>query len=464
MADVIAIRTGPPGSGKSHSVTRWLVDEFLRDQRGACWTNLPLNREAIAEYVAERDGVLAEDVMDRLPVIPREVVDAWREGTSGPWEFFDRVQMEGTHIILDEVHEYIGPLSQRTSRKLWVNWFGQIRHRGCRVEMVTLDLANIADEVVKKAEVHRYIVNAAAARDPVFKIKNEYWYELRAGLFGTEYHEAYFEHEERRVGRRWRREHSRRFALDPFYYKFYDSYSRPDMGGVKADAPERMYQQRGRLGLIAWFVRKNVFYLCRTSLIVGVVFSVIWFGPGLLSKAIAGISTKKLVPAAADRSEARTAQPRGGGSVSVPRGPVESVRTESGVGGVWSVRCLLPDMFVFGNGEDYRVGDVIAGGPFNGRCVVAIVWPRRVVMLSGGVVLRMGDGVQDFGRAVDGGRIAAVPRSVSADASGKIGSGSSGVGSSGESDDKRDGNAVGTIYPSVGVPGPGFRSVGRKIR
>jgi len=70
--EVLFLRTGRPGAGKSWSLVRYLVDEWLPDHPGRVFTNLPLQIEAIAEYVGRGDREKAQRTLDRLFIIPTE--------------------------------------------------------------------------------------------------------------------------------------------------------------------------------------------------------------------------------------------------------------------------------------------------------------------------------------------------------------------------------------------------------
>jgi hypothetical protein len=55
-----------------------------------------------------------------------------------------------------------------------------------------------------------------------------------------------------------------------------------------------------------------------------------------------------------------------------------------------AVKLCTDDSVVFYEGYSYRVGETIDFGSYKGKKVQKIDWSRRIVYLSGGVVLRMG--------------------------------------------------------------------------
>lgn len=119
--DVVTFLTAPARSGKSFNEVRRLCDEMLPQEKGHVYTNLPLFREKIAEYVRDKHGLPVEETLGRLHVIPREIEQRWRDaGTpiydkatgmvvgmhelTGPWDYFRQHPLAESTIIIDEIH------------------------------------------------------------------------------------------------------------------------------------------------------------------------------------------------------------------------------------------------------------------------------------------------------------------------------------------------------------------------
>ena len=49
------------------------------------------------------DGNTENDIKKRLEVIPDDVLQLWRNGYSGPWDYFRGRDLKYCHIAIDEV-------------------------------------------------------------------------------------------------------------------------------------------------------------------------------------------------------------------------------------------------------------------------------------------------------------------------------------------------------------------------
>ena len=70
------------------------------------------------------------------------------------------------------------------------------------------------------------------------------------------------------------------FPLDPWYFQFYDSFSKPQKGGNKGRAQRRQWERRSPLSLLAWFVSRNIPKLAPRLALVACIAWVIFFGGG----------------------------------------------------------------------------------------------------------------------------------------------------------------------------------------
>ena len=286
MASII-LTTGVPGCGKTYiRCARYLVDDFLVNTRGVHISNFPLNPETISETVSKkinksrglfgifRKAVTPDDIKKRLIVIPDDVLQSWRSEESGPWEFFKGWNLKYAHIAIDEIHNFINSRSSSAYLKLWDDFLGEVRHRGCTFEGLTQDFDSVDRVLSGRASIRLELIPGEDLRDPFFKIKLSDWYELKASFFGT-YHKTVFMYEKRKQGSSWKVNHVSRFLITPDYYSFYNSYSASlqekenGEGDVSSRAPEHEYQRRSRLSLFAWFIRRNFFTLfCRISVAI----------------------------------------------------------------------------------------------------------------------------------------------------------------------------------------------------
>jgi len=443
---VVEFRTAVAGSGKTYSLVYELAHDFLPRESGKHWSNLPINVGALAEYCKPL-GVDPRDVHSRVCSIPRDELRKWREGTSGPWEFFEGIDLQDALIVIDEVHNFCGSKSHKKLQADWQAWLGELRHRGARVILVSQQEHKIAVGLRKEAERQTLVINSELRRDPFLRIELGDWYQLRAKFLTGQYQNAVWVEEERKVGRRSVQEDRRIFWLKPEVFALYDSYSAPHTGGVKGEASKKEWERLGRVALLLWFVRRNTWRVSSRLAIVALLVWVCGFGGGTkiirtvlgTVKSVTGRGDRPIKPkaqavewdkvpkatlTAADRA-ALAAKIAGRVPTRVPgaaraavkevlAGPVplqpiavptpESLRMAeleaqlaalveekrlalAAVG----VKLLSPDGVCIGGGILYRVGETIETGPYRGRKVSAILWRHRRAVLDDGTVLGLSD-------------------------------------------------------------------------
>ena len=257
--------TGAPGSGKTYSrCARFLWDWWLPEEKGTHWSNFPVNFEAFKSRYP--------DVEDRVRIFSPEVLEQWAEcdGVSGPWDFFKDIDIQDAHICFDECHNFVPKKGKgnQTNAARWAKWLGEIRHRGATVEFLSQDPHKVHSCVEEHSAVRIQLVNSEDRRDPLFNCLLGDWYELRASVTGS-YEVCIWQLEERRINGRWIKSGFEKFTLEPRYFVLYDSHNTPQSGGLKATGKERIFQKRGRVGVVFWFVKRNWFrLLSRLSLFV----------------------------------------------------------------------------------------------------------------------------------------------------------------------------------------------------
>lgn len=327
MASVIILTTGAPGTGKTYiRCARFLVDDFLINNQGVHYSNFPVYPDVVATEVVRKcnffkKGILAkitapfrqrqhivtqDEMLDRVKIIPDDVLQSWKREESGPWEYFKDVDLRYAHIAIDEIHEFI-PVDGKSADYIrkWESFLGEIRHRGCTFEGLTQNIKRVNDCLTSRAGLRYELIPAEDMRDPLFHIQMADWYQLKAGFTG-DFHKTVFEVEFQLRTERWKKIHSRRFIITPDYYVFYNSYnaSLQEKEGGRVDdkrAPLQEYEKRTKLSLVTWFVLKNFFTLFfRISLAVFLIW--LTFGGGMnyciqyflkLTQSIAHANTKK---------------------------------------------------------------------------------------------------------------------------------------------------------------------------
>lgn len=344
MATII-LTTGVPGSGKTYvRCARFLVDYFLLNSDGVHWSNFPLRREAIADAVYRRanfakSGMLAkvtapfrrkerhvckEDILSRIQVIPSEELQRWKDEESGPWDFFQGVELTDAHIAIDEIHNYVSYEKSPRYIQKWVDFLAEVRHRGCTFEGLTQDFDQVHSALKGRAAVQIELIPCEDMRDPFFHIQMLDWYNLKAGFTG-EFHKTVVEIESRKSKDSFKENNRRRFLITPDYFAFYDSYNKSlqEIEAEKAQldqermnfaamhlegdaavleekrlaslgkaiaveeaeadfvapvvksserAPKYEFQRRTKLSLLSWFFLKNFWSLTSRFILAGVLF------------------------------------------------------------------------------------------------------------------------------------------------------------------------------------------------
>ena len=275
---VIILTTGVPGCGKTYiRCARFLVDDFLVNSNGKHISNFPLCPSVIAEDVSKkinasrgffgifRKKVKPSEIESRLEVIPDTVLQSWRLGLSGPWDYFQGRDLKYCHIAIDEIHNFISSRQSAEVLQKWDEFLGEVRHRGCTFEGLTQDISQVDQVLTGRASTRLELVPGEDMRDPFFKIKLSDWYELKAAFTGF-YHKTVFVLEKRKQDSRWKTNHTTRFFINPDYFKYYNSFnaSLQEKASGEVDenrAPAHEYQKRGKISLLFWFVRRNFFSL-----------------------------------------------------------------------------------------------------------------------------------------------------------------------------------------------------------
>ena len=421
---VVAYFVAPPGAGKSALVVRDLVTERLPNSDGIIITNLPLKKELIAEYLAKKTGRPEAEFLGRIELLPAATMEAWKNGTGGPWELAS-AGVDGCDLILDEVHNFCPKGANRDRRNRWEQWLGEYRHEGWhRVLFISQDESKVGHQIESHATLKYGLVNSELRRDFFFGIGMSDWYELRAKFLSGEYSPSVHWMESRKAGNKWLCEHSERFVLDPFYFQFYNSYSATIATGHAGTAIKRQFQTRSRLGLLWWFCRRNWWRVLSRCGAIAFFFYLMLGGfgqvvPWIQKSFVSGVKYS----AAANGSPyepteaapgSRPARPVGPGAAAAGVPPVNAPRDKAlldqlkaaedkarqaekelsdlreKVAKSFSLALLSAESVTFRGGFSYRLGEVIDVGPFAGLSIQLIDWRRRSVRLSDGQILRMG--------------------------------------------------------------------------
>ena len=425
---IITATFGVPGSGKTYSRVKFLVDDFLlNNPSGMYITNIPLNVSKIAEYVSsvltkKGAAVSPESVASRIHIIPEEVLIDWEKlnsldnkdlnlfdsSTFPPSKYLSSLSLEGSHIALDEFHKYFSKRGPKPLKKLWNDWFAEIRKTGCVFEAITQSYGQMADEFLDKVGTRLELINHSDLRDPFFGIKMGDWYELKAGLLGKLSLQRITERETMRscsdsgkIAWKFTGKHQS-YLLESFYFQFYNSFHNSTGTSGVRKTPSEIYGRK----IVFWFLRRNIFSVLPRVLIfcfvvwfllfggvqfaIGTVFDMLRFGSSN-SFASNSVSATKSGSAALS-GDANSGSVTKSGSATKPAdansGSVPKPDPPPDFSGFRPV--LFYRNFVFlASGEKVSVGYVFKGKLKNGCKVVQVSFADRYYVLSDGSVFRM---------------------------------------------------------------------------
>jgi hypothetical protein len=272
---VTEFTSAPAGTGKTAMrCARYLAFDFLPSTDLTLYTNYPINIDAMVAYVIQHYPDMVESrLRDRIKIIPEDVLKDWRQGQSSPLDYFQRINLDGCRIAIDEIHNFCGLNTPKPILQAWREFLGEIRHRGCEFECLSQNESKIAKVIKDEAGLKRYLFNSENKPDPFFGIRMEDWYELRAKFSGR-YAPWIFETIHTEVHGKWRetKELSRMYQLSPDLFPLYDSYSAPHHGGNKSKGRVHPFQSLTTVGLFLWFFRRNWFRFLSRFLIAAFVF------------------------------------------------------------------------------------------------------------------------------------------------------------------------------------------------
>lgn len=288
----IILTTGQPGAGKSYSRVRWLVKDFLLNSDGIYITNIPINVNLIAETMANKTSKPIEHFLNRLVIIDFDELKLWEQLQNEnkdylknlsmedflPYVFFNKHNLQNCHIAIDEFHLYFNKNLNANLKKLWNDFFAEIRKLGCTFEAITQDSSLLPREFIGKVGTWVDLVPLKNLRDPFFHILLGDWYELRGAYFGI-VEQKICQQEKIKVSSlsavKWKITKEDKFVISSEFYQYYSSYQRNDTGLVSdVKTPSEIYGKK----TIFWFLRRNFLTLFGKILLSIFVIWLCFFG------------------------------------------------------------------------------------------------------------------------------------------------------------------------------------------
>src|SRR5581483_6038793 len=352
-----------------------------------------------------------------------------KDAPYGPWNTFADEDLSGWHLAIDEIHNYVpkAGIGCRRIAAAWSKWLGELRHRGATIEFLSQAPAKVSSAIENEAEIRYELVSSKHRPDPFLGVKMEYWYQLQAKLTGI-YRPSCWQQELRNVNGKWTVQEESPFWFDDELFGVYDTWSAPIAGGHKGSTGKQPYQLYSLPRLLAWFWWSNAWPLTWRPAVAGAFVAAVCNREMVMQqyfkltdrvfvgrKAQAGAgqgSAEKAALATAATAEAPPSNPpawlSGGRNdltaqrIAFLEDEIEQLQGEllaktskidelqSKLELAFSVASVTLNQVTFRGGYTYAVGETIDWGPYEGRAVAFIAFPRRGGVLSDGQRLRMG--------------------------------------------------------------------------
>ncbi|AMV21770.1 zonular occludens toxin domain-containing protein [Planctomyces sp. SH-PL14] len=252
---IMTTTIGVAGSGKTYSRVCYLVDKFLPHEAGKLYTNLPLKPAAIAEYCRKTFGSDPAEILNRIYLIPPEVLKKWEQEQEGPWDYFPH-PIAG-HIIIDEAHRFVSSQHEKEWARKWQVWIGELRHLHGSIEFMTQAENKLPREFKEECERKIVIETDESRRDSWFNIEWHYWYQLWAKLRGR-YVPMTIATEMKNVGsKKFETTLETAYVRRPEIFALYDSFSNPNLGGEALGRPKMEYERMTWPRFLLWFFLQN---------------------------------------------------------------------------------------------------------------------------------------------------------------------------------------------------------------
>jgi hypothetical protein len=442
---ILSMTSAPSGTGKSYRrCGHFIITEVLTHPTLKHLSNFPIKydpwMQGEGEEAREMRGLIAvaqargikltgDEIRSRIQLIPDEALVAWRDGEAGPWDTFADWDLSGTHLAIDEIHNFCGAELKPALRQEWRKWLGEIRHRGARIEFITQHPQKVNKIVREECEVSRVLYSGRENYDPYFGISMDDWYQLAARITGN-YRPCVFEIEKVQRDKSTFKELNRvRFWFEPDIFECYDSFSAPVQGGGAGVLAAEPYQLYGWPRFLVWFIGRNSWTLTWRGTALG-VFLYLTVGGGTKQLLMNAMNASLISKAAAASTEADRLQAANPNAIVVESPAEKPVDRPNGrsieskfdaekfvaLVNDWKVVGLTPRLVTFGNGRLFSLGELIDEGPYAGSEVVGInVRERHVDFGSNRTrLLAVPDRVREWavGEASSAGSV--VPRSVPA--------------------------------------------------
>lgn len=425
LHDVTALIIAPARTGKTYYMTRWIVTYLIPQTKKKIVTNLPLKLQEIADYCFKKFRVPVETTISRITLIPREVEMNWKnngkrsyaeltpeqqagftnDGANeygnteqfvydGPWLYFKDSDLDGSVLILDEVHNFCGMNVNKIVSERWLKFLGELGHRKCVFRGITQSYSALGPGIKAQLTSRYLIKNSSLDRLPFVGVTLYEVQMLLKAFFGIPFYQPILivrvKRDEINSRRTVRDESCDRCLMTPEIFNLYDSFNKPIEGSQEIDENEnkakfqdRCDEYRERFGKVfgALFLLGDVFvsHFVRLGICVGIlsVLLLLCFDHTFFlnymrqfSAAFKGIKEKNKDDTKPDITN--PAVNKSSNQLAISGSYINNV--------IPLVFAVMPDCVYFANGVVARVGDIL----YDDIKLVHIDYKKRVLALSNG--------------------------------------------------------------------------------
>lgn len=247
------------GAGKTYHIVWRLVHDWLPFPHNRnFFTNLPINCDRLAAYiVTTHPDLSSQGALAKIRLFDREVTDSWLNEKSGPWEFFDGLDVDAGRIVIDEVHNFIHVKSSAEYVMKWRKWLGELRHCGATFEAISQYETKIHPLIRHECGLIRRLASSDDKRDPLFWVRFGDHYQILSKIRGYYASRVFFSEFTDEAGK-WLKTGGGSFPIIPKIYTLYDSYSAPiAKGAAAAKLSPHPYARMTWGELLQWYFSRN---------------------------------------------------------------------------------------------------------------------------------------------------------------------------------------------------------------
>lgn len=276
LSDVCSVVVALARTGKTYYMTRFIVTHLIPETKKTIYTNLPLKLDNIAEYCKKKYNIAPEITLSRIKHIDRETETRWKNSEKIPfdqltpdqqanlkpdggltkgsepfvydgiWLYFWDKELDGSIIILDEIHNFCGTHHCKAIQARWRQFIAELGHRKSMIRGITQNYGGLGEGVKLQVASQYLIENTSLRKIPYFGIP---FYDVQMMLkafFGVPFYQPILLLQERvdpLNPRKKLRDGLDSCVMSKEIFGLYDSFNKPIEGSqeVSAESAKKMF-------------------------------------------------------------------------------------------------------------------------------------------------------------------------------------------------------------------------------